>query len=337
MKSSKSLVVAVSAMFLALIIGTVGFIASEQMPFFDALWLTVITIFTVGYGDTVPQTIVGRIFALLIVPVGIAIVTYATGAVTSMMIEGEFSKRVRRRQMDKKILLLENHVIICGLGRVGEQVLRELMKSQKNVVVIETSEERIEEIGDHILYIQGDATEDKVLLEAGIERAAGLVATLPDDALNVFVTLTAKGLNPNIQVVARAERFETEEKLRRAGADKVINLSSIGGQRMAMSLLKPLSIEYVETILHDEGEEMEVEEIKISPNSLLVGKTLRDSQIRSRYGITVVAIRRNNGTISNPKPDEPLYADDVVIVFGTKDQLEQFEKEAAFYVGRKRG
>jgi voltage-gated potassium channel len=328
MRSSKSLVVAVTAMLIAVIVGTVGFILSEQMSLFEALWLTVITIFTVGYGDTVPETPLGRLFALIIVPVGIGIVTYATGAVTSMMIEGEFSKKVRRRQMDKKIRSLEKHIIICGLGRVGEQVLGELLRNKKDVVVIETEKERIESFPENILYIQGDATEDKVLIEAGIERAAGLIATLPDDAHNVFVTLTAKGLNPNVQVVARAERFETEEKLHRAGADKVINPSSIGGKRMAMSLLKPISIEYVETVLHNEDEEIEVEEIKISPKSTLVGKMLRESQIRSRYGVTVVAIRRERRTISNPGPDERLYGNDVVIVLGTKEQLVLFEKEA---------
>lgn len=328
MRSSKSLVAAISAMLLAVFVGTLGFSFSEHLSLFDALWLTIVTIFTVGYGDTVPETLFGKIFALLIVPIGVGIVMYATGAVASMMIEGEFSKKVRRHRMDQKIRSLNNHIIICGLGRVGEQVLSEFAKNKKPVVVIEKDKERIEQISEEVLYIQGDATEDKVLMGAGIDRAAGLVATLPDDALNVFVTLTAKGLNPNVQVVARAERFETEEKLRRAGADKVINPSSISGRRMAMSLLKPLSIEYVETILHDETEELEVEEMKIAPHSSLVGTTLRESQIRSRYGVTVVAIRRNNGTISNPKPDEMLYANDVIIVLGTKEQLEKLEKEA---------
>ncbi|RAK20505.1 TrkA family protein [Anoxybacillus vitaminiphilus] len=143
MRSSRSLVVAVTAMLISVMIGTVGFIFSEQMSFFEALWLTVITIFTVGYGDTVPETPLGRLFALIIVPVGIGIVTYATGAVTSMMIEGEFSKKVRRRQMDKKIRSLENHIIICGLGRVGEQVLGELLRNKKDVVIVLGTKEQM--------------------------------------------------------------------------------------------------------------------------------------------------------------------------------------------------
>jgi voltage-gated potassium channel len=328
MNSSKSLIVSVIAMLLAISAGTIGFMLSEQLSFFDALWLTVVTILTVGYGDTVPQTLYGKLFALLIIPIGISIVTYATGAVASMMIEGEFSKTVRRRRMRKKIESLSNHIIVCGFGRVGEQVVRELLKNGTDVVVVERNVEQLEEMSDQVLYIEGDATEDNVLLAAGIERAAGLVATLPADADNVFISLTAKGLNRDIQVVARAERPETEEKLRRAGADKVINPSFLSGRRMAMTILKPVSVDYVDTIFHDHEEAFAMEEVEIVSSSPLANRSLRESGIRTRYGVTVVAIQRGTNIISNPSADERLLEGDLAIIFGKKDQLSRFEEAA---------
>ncbi|MBB5324057.1 voltage-gated potassium channel [Anoxybacillus tepidamans] len=328
MRSSKSVLISILAMLLAIGAGTIGFSISEKLPFFEALWLTVVTILTVGYGDTVPQTFYGKLFALLIIPIGVSIVTYATGAVASMMMEGEFSKTVRRRKMRKKIDSLSNHIIVCGFGRVGEQVVRELLKNGTRVVVVEKNVERLEEMNDPILYIEGDATEDGVLLAAGIERAAGLVAALPADTDNVFISLTAKGLNRDIQIVARAERPETEEKLRRAGADKVINPSFLSGRRMAMTILKPVSIDYVDTIFHDYDEEFALEEIKIAAHSPLVNRLLRESEIRTRYGVTVFAIQRGNAIISNPSSEEVLHAGDLVIVFGKKEQLDRFEEIA---------
>ncbi|MCG3084902.1 potassium channel protein [Anoxybacillus sp. LAT_35] len=326
MSSSRSIAVSVIAMIVAIIAGTVGFMFSEQLTFFDALWLTVVTILTVGYGDTVPQTFYGKMFALIIIPVGISIVTYATGAVVSMMMEGEFSKTVRRRKMKKKIETMTHHIIVCGFGRVGEQVVRELVKNGTRVVVIERNADWLEEMGDPIPYVEGDATEDDVLIAAGIDRAAGLVAALPSDADNVFISLTAKGLNPNIQVVARAERTESEEKLRRAGADKVINPAFLSGRRMAMTMLKPVSVDYVDTIFHDRAEQYAIEEITIESHSSFVGTSVRDQAVRARFGVTIIAIQRQNNMIGNPTPDERFCVGDILIVFGEKRALEAFEQ-----------
>ena len=326
MSSSRSIVVSVVAMLFAIAAGTIGFMFSEQLTFFDALWLTVVTILTVGYGDTVPQTFYGKMFALIIIPVGISIVTYATGAVASMMMEGEFSKTVRRRKMKKKVETMRNHIIVCGYGRVGEQVVRELVKNGTPVVVIERNTDWLEEMDDPLPYVEGDATEDDVLIAAGIERAAGLIAALPSDADNVFIALTAKGINRDIQVVARAERPESEEKLRRAGADKVINPSFLGGRRMAMTMLKPVSVDYVDTIFHDHAEQYAIEEITIEPHSPFVETSVRDQAVRTRFGVTIIAIQRQDAIIGNPTPDERFCAGDIVIVFGEKRALEAFEQ-----------
>ncbi len=313
-------------MFIIILTGTIGFQYFENLSALDALWLTVVTILTVGYGDIVPQSAEGKIFALIIVPIGIVLFAYALSFITATIIEGELSETVGRKRMEQKIKKLKKHIIICGLGRVGRQVALKLIQENVPIVVIEQNVSHIELFSNDILYIEGDATQDNVLYQAGITEAAGIVAALPHDANNVLIALTAKEINPAIQIVARAERSESEKKLRRAGADKVINPSNIGGRRIAMSILRPSSIEYMDTILHGENEEFGIEEITVQENFVLVGRKIKDTKIREKYGVTIVAIKRNNHIISNPKADETLQVNDVIIIVGTKAQFIQFEK-----------
>ncbi len=308
--------------------GAVGFHYFDHIPVFDAVWMTVISLLTVGYGDFVPKSTGAKLFALFIIPIGIGLVTYALGAFVAALIEGNLSKTMWRKRMDRSIKKLENHIIVCGLGRVGQQVVSALKQENVPIVIIDRNISGLENLHKDLLFVEGDSTEDKTLYEAGIERAHGLVATLPNDADNVFISLTAKGINPDIHIVARAERSETEEKLHRAGADKVINPSSIGGRRMAMSILKPISVDFVDTILHAEQEEYSVEEIMVQAGSPLVNRTLQENKVREQYGVTIVAIKRENRIISNPPANEKLLAGDLLIMFGTKIQLAQFESSA---------
>lgn len=326
MKAYKQVITAIIGINIFILFGTIGFVIIEDISFFDSLWMTVITVLTVGYGDMVPETREGRLFALFITPIGVGFVTYGLGAVAATIINGKLSNTVWRKRMERSINKLDNHIILCGLGRVGLEVLTELKEFGKQVVVIENAIEVVEEADKDFLYIIGNATDDDILYKAGIERASGLIATLPKDADNVFVSLTAKGMNPNILVVSRAEKFESEEKLRRAGADKVINPAYIGGHRIAMSLVKPTSVEYFERILQSNKKEFSVEELYINPKSIFINETLKDSAIRSKYGITIVGIKRGDDIISNPVATEVLKEGDLVIVFGTKDQLNGFEK-----------
>ncbi len=325
MKVYKLTFIALIGMVFIILVGMVGFHILEGLSFFDSLWMTAITVLTVGYGDFTPKTVEGKIFALIIIPFGISIVAYALGTVTAAIIEGELSKTVGRNRMERKINKLQKHIILCGLGRVGQQVAIQLQRENVPLVVIEQDGDVLEKINMDLLSIVGDATEDKVLYQAGIERAKGIISALPEDADNVMISLTAKGIKPNIQVVARAEKIESEVKLRRSGADKVINPSSIGGRRMAMSILKPISIDYVDTILHAKEEEFRIEEIFLQGSASIIGKSLGDMRIRKKYGVTIVAIKRGDTIISNPKTNEMLQEKDIVIVVGTTDQLNKFE------------
>jgi voltage-gated potassium channel len=325
---TRQMIYALMGMVLVIVLGTIGFHGLEELSWFDSLWLTMITVLTVGYGDTVPRTLEGRVFALVIIPLSIAIVTYALGVLAALIIEGELSRTFGRRRMERKIKSLHGHVILCGLGRVGQQVLKQLRRDGKQVVVIDRNVMAIEQLPHDLLYVEGDATVDDVLHAAGIERASGLVATLPHDAENVFIALTAKGINRQIKIVGRAERVESEEKLRRAGADMVINPASISGRRMAAAIVKPTSAEYVEMILHDEHVQHSFGEVVMHERSKLLNRTLREGRIRERFGITVVAIRRGKEMISNPHAEEKLCAGDLLILFGERQKIEKFAEAA---------
>ncbi|PFQ41675.1 potassium channel protein [Bacillus cereus] len=325
MNARKQLWIAVICMTFVVILGTIGFMTIEEISLFQAFWMTMITVLTVGYGDAVPVTQVGKVFALLIIPVGVGIVTYAIGVVAAMIIEGNLFHAVRRKKMDKQIAQLQNHIIVCGCGRVGLQVVHELQEKKIPFVVVDKDESILEK--EKLLYIHGDATEDQVLQHAGISKAAGLVAIVANDAENVFITLTARGLNDAIKIVARAEKPETEEKLRRAGANKVINPSSMAGIHIAKGIANPLTVHYIDTVLYGIEQSFVIEEILVGKDTILVGKSLLESDVRNQFDVTILAILRNGDIIHNPTGQEKLQEHDMIIVFGSVEKLRQFEKE----------
>ncbi|MDR4145288.1 potassium channel protein [Bacillus thuringiensis] len=325
MNARKQLWIAVICMTFVVILGTIGFMTIEEISLFQAFWMTMITVLTVGYGDAVPVTQAGKVFALLIIPVGVGIVTYAIGVVAAMIIEGNLFHAVRRKKMDKQIAQLKNHIIVCGCGRVGLQVVHELQEKKIPFVVFDKDESVLEK--GKLLYIHGDATEDQVLHHAGISTAAGLVAIVANDAENVFITLTARGLNDAIKIVARSEKPETEEKLRRAGANKVINPSSMAGIHIAKGIANPLTVHYIDTVLYGIEQSFVIEEILVGKDSILVGKSLLESDVRNQFDVTILAILRNGDIIHNPTGQEKLQEHDMIIVFGLVEKLKQFEKE----------
>nr|WP_140421168.1 potassium channel protein [Bacillus cereus] len=325
MNARKQLWIAVICMTFVVILGTLGFMTIEEISLFQAFWMTMITVLTVGYGDAVPITQAGKVFALLIIPVGVGIVTYAIGVVAAMIIEGNLFHAVRRKKMDKQIAQLQNHIIVCGCGRVGLQVVHELQEKKIPFVVVDKDESILEK--EKLLYVHGDATEDQVLHHAGISKAAGLVAIVANDAENVFITLTARGLNDAIKIVARAEKPETEEKLRRAGANKVINPSSMAGIHIAKGIANPLTVHYIDTVLYGVEQSFVIEEIAVGKGSILASKSLLESDVRNQFDVTILAILRNGNVIHNPTGQEKLQEHDMIIVFGSVEKLGQFEKE----------
>lgn len=325
MNARKQLWIAVICMTFVVILGTLGFMMIEEISLFQAFWMTMITVLTVGYGDAVPVTQAGKVFALLIIPVGVGIVTYAIGVVAAMIIEGNLFHAVRRKKMDKQIAQLQNHIIVCGCGRVGLQVVHELQEKKIPFVVVDKDESILEK--EKLLYVHGDATEDQVLHHAGISKAAGLVAIVANDAENVFITLTARGLNDAIKIVARAEKPETEDKLKRAGANKVINPSSMAGIHIAKGIANPLTVHYIDTVLYGVEQSFVIEEIAVGKGSILASKSLLESDVRDQFDVTILAILRNGDVIHNPTGQEKLREHDMIIVFGSVEKLGQFEKE----------
>ena len=325
MNARRQLWIAVICMCFVVVLGTIGFMMIEEISLFQAFWMTMITVLTVGYGDAVPLKQAGKIFALLIIPIGVGIVTYAIGVVAAMIIEGNLFHAVRRKKMDKQIAELQDHIIVCGCGRVGLQVVHELQEKKIPFVVVDKEESVLEK--EKLLYVHGDATEDQVLHRAGITRAAGLVAIVANDAENVFITLTARGLNGTIKIVARAEKPETEEKLRRAGANKVINPSSMAGIHIAKGIANPLTVHYIDAVLYGTEQSFAIEEVQMGEGSLLIGKTLIESNVRNQFDVTILAILRGGNIIHNPTGQEKLQEHDMIIVFGPVEKLEQFEKE----------
>ncbi|MGG2094378.1 potassium channel protein [Bacillus sp. S13(2024)] len=325
MSARKQLTIAIICMCFVVIVGTIGFMIIEEISMFQAFWMTMITVLTVGYGDAVPLTKAGKIFALLIIPLGVGIVTYAIGVVAAMIVEGNLFQAVRRKQMEKQIAEIKDHIIVCGCGRVGLQVVQELREKNMPFIVVDREESVLTE--QKLLYVHGDATDDEVLHKAGITRAAGLVAIVASDAENVFITLTARGLNPNIKIIARAEKQESEEKLRRAGANKVINPSSMAGIHIAKGIANPFTVHYIDTVLYGTDQNFAIEEIEIAAGSSLIGKTLMEENIRNRFDVTILAILRDGHIIHNPTGAEKLAERDMIIVFGPVEKLEQFEKE----------
>ena len=312
------------ALFSIIYFGTIALTFAEEFSFWEALYLTVQTVTTVGFGDIVVSTAWGHVIIFVLMIGGVGLMLYSLGLVVAFVIEGQLANVYGRRKMKKKIGQLKNHIIVCGAGRVGWQVVQRLHREGAPYVIIDQDEELISKLlEDGFMAVHGDATLDEVLVNVQIEQAKGLITTLPEDALNVFVTLTAKGLNPDIKVVARMDKLESEKKLRHAGADKIISPAILGGWRMAMSILKPTSMEFIETLLHDYNIEIDIEEFRIDQDSSLAGKTLGLSGVKEKTGAIVIAIARGKDLISNPEAEEVILSGDLLIVLGKKEQLQR--------------
>lgn len=321
----KRLRISFALLLATILFGVSGYYFLEGMPLFDAFYMTIITISTVGFNEVKPLSSLGRIITILIISTGITIGAYTIGTLLRMLIEGELKKTFGRRKVEKQILRLKDHVIICGYGRIGSLICQELQAHKKDFVIIENDPEILEELEkSRILFLPLDATDDDSLVKAGIMNARAIVTALRSDADNVFVTLTAKGLKPNIFILARASDEKNEGKLKRAGASRVVSPYLIGGKRMAHVLIRPTVVDFIDIAVMEANLGLHMEECMIKPGSGLVGKNLIDSNLRKDFGIIIVLIKKYNGEMKfNPMPVEILEAHDVLVVLGKEDDLQR--------------
>jgi len=307
--------------------GTLGYYGIEGMPVFDAFYMTVITISTVGFSEIKPLSQAGRILTIAIIISGISVLTYTLGQVAKIFVEGELRRILGRRKLEKQISELSNHYIICGYGRIGSIISHELAAEKNPFVVIENNSAKIEHLEEEqYLYLNMDATSEEALIRAGIQKARGIVTVVESDADNVFITLTARGLRPDVFVLARASDVKNESKILKAGASRVVCPYFFGGKRMAQILKKPTVVDFIDTAMMSSQLGLRMEEAVIAPTSNLAGKTLIDSRIRQDFGVIIVAIKKpSNEMIFNPTPTEKLESGDVIVVIGKKDDLSRMD------------
>ncbi len=308
--------------------GTIGYVLLEGWDFSDSFYMTIITLSTVGFGEVHPLTGIGRLFTVALIIGGVGTVFYALSTIAKFVLEGELEEIFGRKRLEKKIKELRDHFIVCGYGRMGKIICRELKEKNISFVVIEKMPQGLIG-GQDVLLIEGDATRDEILKEVQIDKAKGLISVLPTDAENLYVVLSARGLNPSLVIVARAGEEGSEQKLIRAGADRVVSPYYIGGLRIAHTVLKPAVVDFIEFATKSGNIDLQMEEITIQDNSGLVGLTLDECGIGRELGIIVVAIKQGSGEMRfNPTYRTAIKSGDTLIALGEISKLKILEDMA---------
>jgi voltage-gated potassium channel len=330
MKALRNLRIIGALLLLVMAIGTVGYHFVEGWPWFDGFYMVVTTLTTIGYQEVHPLSHAGRVFNVFVILAGVSLVLLGVGALSQALLEFELQSFFGRRRMEREIGRLDGHYIICGMGRVGRSVARELARKPAPFVMIENSEAKLQRFGvENWLVVTGDATQEQTLRQAQIERARGLIAATTTDATNLYIVLTARGLNPHLKIIARASEDGAEKHLVTAGADSVVSPYSFAGQRIAQSLLRPHVVSFLDTATTHLGMDLEIGEIQVTPQSVFAGKTIESSRIRQDRGVIILAIKRHEGMRFNPAPDERIQPDDFLIAMGEPAQLRQLEQTAS--------
>ena len=317
-----------------IIAGIAGYMIIEGTNFVDALFMTTISITTVGYGEVVPLSMAGKIFTIILLIVSWATFAFALTRITQFVVNGEINKYFKMRRLMREIDKLENHVIICGYGRNGHEAARILRSHEIPFIVIEKNHELVEKTNneeDFLLHLEGDSTEDSVLLTAGIEKAKALITTLPVDADNLFIVLSARGLNSKLQIVSRASDSNSIAKLKKAGANNVIMPDRIGGTHMATLISKPDVVEFINFLSGDEGQSVNIETVSYEqlPGELQ-GKPLHQVMNWNKSGVNCIGVKSNEGRFQiNPPDDLILYPGMKIIVLGDRHQIARMKNNLA--------
>jgi voltage-gated potassium channel len=326
MQPRNRLIVSVLVLVGVFVVGAAGFALIERVSVAQAAYLMVVTLSTVGYGDVVPHDGPGRIWTAVVIVLGVSAAALSLSSLQALIVSGEVRRLMGRRKLQDRIRQLHDHIIVCGHGRMGQLISSDLRQRGRSVVVVDADAQRtslLEEQG--LLYVLGDATEEKTLLEAGVMRAKGLVTVLPHDAENVYTALTARGLRSDLYIVARAEQVSSENRLRRAGADRVVCPQATGASMVCNVLTRPHVTDFFEVAA--KGVELEVDEVLVGAGSPMCNKSLRESTLRQSAGVMVVAIKRAYGaTVFSPGPDEIIGCNDTLILIGPVGSSRKLEK-----------
>ena len=329
MESRDKIRITAISLVVIIAIGTIGYSVLEGWKLLESLYMTVITLTTVGFSEVHPiERSATRVFTIALIIAGMGVVFYALSTLTQVVVEGQIRELLGRRRLKNRIDALVDHTIVCGFGRIGQSICMELVKSKVRFVVIDSDPMNMPKIEkEHYLGIIGDATSEDVLEAAGIQRARSLIPAASTDADNVYITLTARSINPKLLIVARAAELGADKKLTWAGADRVVSPYQMSGRRMANLLLRPNVVEFIEGSLYDASVDLAIEELHLPRQSTLAGKSVKSSGLRKDYGLSIVAIKRlEGGLVVNPSPDDLLENGDVLIVLGKRSELEKIAR-----------
>jgi voltage-gated potassium channel len=329
MKSLRNLRLIAAALALVILAGTAGYHFIFGWPWLDGFYMVITTLTTIGYQETHPLSNGGREFNLVLIFFGVGLVFLAIGALTQALLEFELRSFFGRRKMEREIDRLSDHYIICGAGRVGRSAARELARRPASFVIVDNNETKASRYSVDWLVLVGDATKEQTLRDAHIERARGLVAATTTDATNLYIILTARGLNPRLKIIARASEEDAEKHLLKAGADFIVSPYAFAGQRIAQTFLRPHVVSFLDTATTHLGIDLEIGEICIGPDSEFAGKTIETSRLRQERGVIILAIKRESGMRFNPAPGDRIEPGDFLIAMGEPAQLRQVEQMAA--------
>jgi voltage-gated potassium channel len=325
MNAARNALQIIFLLLLIIIAGTLGYHFIEGWSLFDSLYMTVITLATVGYGETHPLSFAGRVFTLFLILGGMGIILFGVSELTQFIVQGGIGGILRRRKMERTIKKISNHYILCGAGKNGHYILEELIRTKRKVVAVEKDPTKVQDlINRNVPTVEGDASHDSVLRSAGIDRATGLVSTLPEDKDNLFVVITARGLNPNLRIVAKVDDIEVREKFFRSGANSAVSAPYIGGLRMASELIRPDTTTFLDSMMRDNSS-LRVDEVKIGPTTTYRGKSIKQCDVLASSDIVLVSMRREIDAkefIFNPPPNTVMNTGDTLIIIGHPEQLE---------------
>lgn len=336
MNGKKRLFLSLAIFLFVILIGITGFkiFGGRDWSLLDSLYMTVITLSTVGYEEVedISRNPAALIFTAVFIILCLGTIAFAVSSITSFIVEGELKNILGRRRMEKEIAKLKDHYIVCGADETAQTIIQELQLTRKKFVVVESSREKIEKLsssGD-VLFIPGDPTEDNVLIAAGIKKAKGILPSLPTDEANLFVTITARSLNPEIRIVTKGIDLKSHTKMVKAGANAVVSPSFIGGMRMVSEMVRPAVVSFLDMMLREKEKVLRFEEVPVSRDSSLVGKSIEESKIAEKTDALIVAIRKADTADYdfNPHKETEIQEDDILVLIASPDVVEEIEKMA---------